>query len=231
MSTGTRVRPAWRRWRHSDKPSRFGSIRSRTVAGRPAPSAICRPASPSSTCSTLSPRASKSSAMFAAMSRWSSISNKRMGGGRKFDTEASHSTGSVRAAGQKREPSLDLCRKSMNHVNVTRLSNLSSMPRARCRAMEDCEASMATARMTGLFRRADAFEHAWCVRLNRSCQQRAIRQFFASVSWLGDGVFWYTLILLLPVVYGERGLYPAVRMAVVGFVGLALYKYLKTRLV
>jgi Membrane-associated phospholipid phosphatase len=90
---------------------------------------------------------------------------------------------------------------------------------------------MATARLTGLFRRADAFEHAWCVRLNRGCQQRAIRQFFAVVSRLGDGVFWYTLILLLPVVYGERGLYPAIRMAVVGFVGLALYKYLKTRLV
>jgi undecaprenyl-diphosphatase len=88
-----------------------------------------------------------------------------------------------------------------------------------------------TARIAGLFRRADAFEHAWCVRLNRSCRQREIREFFAVVSRLGDGVFWYTLVLLLPVVYGERGLYPAIRMAVVGLVGVAVYKYLKTRLV
>jgi undecaprenyl-diphosphatase len=90
---------------------------------------------------------------------------------------------------------------------------------------------MATARTAGIFRRVDAFEHAWCVRLNRGCQQRVVRDCFATVSRLGDGNFWYTLIVLLPVVYGERGLYPAIRMAVVGFVGLALYKYLKTRLV
>jgi undecaprenyl-diphosphatase len=58
-----------------------------------------------------------------------------------------------------------------------------------------------------------------------------VRDVFAMVSRLGDGVFWYTLVLLLPVIYGEAGVYPTARMALVGFLGLALYKYMKSRLV
>jgi undecaprenyl-diphosphatase len=81
------------------------------------------------------------------------------------------------------------------------------------------------------FRRVDAFEHAWCLRLNRGCNVRLVRGLFSTVSRLGDGIFWYTLILLLPVVFGEAGLMPALRMAIVGGSGLALYKYLKSRLV
>jgi undecaprenyl-diphosphatase len=86
-------------------------------------------------------------------------------------------------------------------------------------------------RTAQLFRRVDAFEHAWCLRLNRGCSQPAVRDTFAAISKLGDGMFWYGLILLLPVVYGETAIYPAVRMAMVGFIGVALYKYLKSRLV
>jgi undecaprenyl-diphosphatase len=82
-----------------------------------------------------------------------------------------------------------------------------------------------------LFRRIDAAEHGWCLRLNRGCHRAAVRRVFAVVSRLGDGVFWYALILLLPLIYGERALYPAARMAAVGFLGVALYKYLKGRLV
>lgn len=86
-------------------------------------------------------------------------------------------------------------------------------------------------RTAELFRRVDAFEHAWCLRLNRGCSQPAVRDIFTAISKLGDGMFWYGLILLLPVVYGETAIYPAVRMAMVGFIGVALYKYLKSRLV
>jgi undecaprenyl-diphosphatase len=82
-----------------------------------------------------------------------------------------------------------------------------------------------------LFRRIDKAEYAWCLRLNRSCQRRAVRNVFAAVSRLGDGIFWYALVLSLPLVYGEVALLPAMRMAVVGFTGVALYKYLKARLV
>ncbi len=86
-------------------------------------------------------------------------------------------------------------------------------------------------RTAELFRRVDAIEHAWCLRLNRGCSQPAVRDVFSAISKLGDGVFWYVLIVLLPVVYGETALYPALRMAAVGLIGLGLYKYLKSRLV
>jgi undecaprenyl-diphosphatase len=82
-----------------------------------------------------------------------------------------------------------------------------------------------------IFRRADLIEYAWCLRLNRTCSSPAVRDLFAAVSRLGDGTVWYALIILLPIVYGESALFPAVRMAVVGIIGLALYKVLKSRLV
>jgi undecaprenyl-diphosphatase len=93
------------------------------------------------------------------------------------------------------------------------------------------KSDMASVPSVDWFRRVDALEHAWCLRLNRGCNVRIVRGLFSTVSWLGDGIFWYTLILLLPVVFGEAGLMPALRMAIVGFAGLALYKYLKSRLV
>lgn len=91
---------------------------------------------------------------------------------------------------------------------------------------------MATAPVGTLFRRVDAFEYAWCLRLNRGCQQRRlVRELFAAVSKLGDGVFWYALVFLLPAIYGEPAVLPSVRMAIVGIIGVLLYKYLKSRLV
>jgi undecaprenyl-diphosphatase len=90
---------------------------------------------------------------------------------------------------------------------------------------------MSTVRTADIFRRADLIEYAWCLRLNRTCSSPAVRDLFAAVSRLGDGVFWYALIILLPIVYGEAALFPAIRMAVVGFVGVGLYKVLKSRLV
>lgn len=86
-------------------------------------------------------------------------------------------------------------------------------------------------RTASLFRRIDALEHAWCLRLNRGCALPAIRDIFAVVSRLGDGVFWYSLMALLPLIYGHAGLQVSLRMAAVGLIGLALYKYLKSRLI
>ncbi len=90
---------------------------------------------------------------------------------------------------------------------------------------------MASARTAQLFRRVDAYEHGWCLRLNRGCGRPAVRELFATISRLGDGLFWYSLVLSLPLIYGESAWMPALRMAVAGFTGLALYKYLKSRLV
>lgn len=90
---------------------------------------------------------------------------------------------------------------------------------------------MASARTEELFRRVDAMEYGWCLKLNRSCSSRHVRELFATVSRLGDGVFWYTLVLSLPLIYGMPALMPVLRMAIVGFTGLALYRFLKSRLV
>lgn len=91
--------------------------------------------------------------------------------------------------------------------------------------------SMRSMTTADLFRRVDAIEHGWCLRFNRSCNSPRIRGLFVTVSRLGDGIFWYALVLALPLIYGEAAWMPVLRMAVVGFSGLALYKYLKSRLV
>jgi undecaprenyl-diphosphatase len=90
---------------------------------------------------------------------------------------------------------------------------------------------MGASRAARLFQRVDAVEQRLCVSLNRGCQRRAVRDLFRLVSRLGDGVFWYALILLVPVFYGERGVRPAIQMAVVSITGVVIYKLLKKRLV
>lgn len=85
-------------------------------------------------------------------------------------------------------------------------------------------------RVMAWFHRADVAEYRLCLRMNGTCRVPGVRPMFAGISRLGDGVFWYTLMLFLPVAYGEAGLMPALRMALVGVVGLGLYKYLKKRL-
>src|ERR1044071_715378 len=90
---------------------------------------------------------------------------------------------------------------------------------------------MNTAHTADLFRRIDAIEYSWCLRLNRGCHRRLVRAGFACVSRLGDGVFWYVLMVLLPLLFGSPGAETSVRMAIVGVVGVVLYKWLKQRLV
>lgn len=86
-------------------------------------------------------------------------------------------------------------------------------------------------RPEGMFQRVDAFEQHLCRRLNRGCHRPAVRDLFRVVSRLGDGVFWYLVLLLVPVVYGEAGLVPAVQMLVMALVGIGVYKLLKSQLV
>jgi undecaprenyl-diphosphatase len=82
-----------------------------------------------------------------------------------------------------------------------------------------------------LFDRVDAYEQRWCLSLNRGCRWPEVRELFCIVSRLGDGVFWYTLMVLMTVVFGYEGLVCALRMVIVGLIGAALYKYLKAGLV
>ena len=85
-------------------------------------------------------------------------------------------------------------------------------------------------RSAEVFRRIDALEYAWCLRLNRGCHRDLLRKAFVVVSRLGDGAFWYAFAALLPVLYGEAGWRASLRMTAVGVSGVLLYKWLKERL-
>ena len=70
-------------------------------------------------------------------------------------------------------------------------------------------------------------EQEWCLSANRWGARRAVRTYFRAVSRLGNGAFWYALMLALVMVDGWRGLDTAARMAVVGGVSTLLYRRLK----
>jgi undecaprenyl-diphosphatase len=66
---------------------------------------------------------------------------------------------------------------------------------------------------------------------NRICHYFYPRKFFAIVSRLGDGVFWYALVAVLPVVYGSEALQASAHMLLTSLLGLVIYKALKSRTV
>ena len=82
----------------------------------------------------------------------------------------------------------------------------------------------------GLWKRFDNAEHSLCLRINRSSRHAPVRHFFAVISRLGDGVFWY-LLLLAFALSGPQGATVAAQMALTGIVGTTLYGQLKHRLV
>lgn len=75
--------------------------------------------------------------------------------------------------------------------------------------------------------RTIAFDRRVCVAANRWGTRRAVGVFFGTVSRLGNGMFWYALMLALAVMDGRRGLFAAAHMAVTGLTALWLYRVLK----
>src|SRR5580704_17515255 len=75
--------------------------------------------------------------------------------------------------------------------------------------------------------RVDAAEYGLTRTLNRGASFAIPRHVFRIASRLGDGIVWYLLIVLLPVLYGAAALRPAIVMALTGVLGLILYKLLK----
>jgi undecaprenyl-diphosphatase len=70
-------------------------------------------------------------------------------------------------------------------------------------------------------------ERRLCLAMNRWGARRALIRMFRLVSRLGDGVFWYALMLVLALFAGRRGLQAALHMACVGIVAALLYRTLK----
>ena len=90
---------------------------------------------------------------------------------------------------------------------------------------------MHAARTRQVFARFDAAEYKLCRQLNRGANVRSVRNVFAVASRLGDGLLWYVLMLMLPLLYGQEGIAPAVQMGVTSLFAIGLYKFLKHRLV
>jgi len=65
------------------------------------------------------------------------------------------------------------------------------------------------------------------MRANRAGGRLGVRRYFAAVSRLGDGVFWYALMSVLVLADGVDGLAASAHMALTGAVALVLYKRLK----
>lgn len=67
----------------------------------------------------------------------------------------------------------------------------------------------------------------WCLRANHLCARSGLLRYFAAVSRLGDGVFWYALMLAMVLADGLDGLAASAHLAVTGVIALTLYKLLK----
>lgn len=76
-------------------------------------------------------------------------------------------------------------------------------------------------------RRFGEIDLSLCILFNRHVRRHAVRRLFAVVSRLGNGVFWYALMAVLPLLYGTTGLTAALHMSAVGLAGVLLYKGLK----
>jgi undecaprenyl-diphosphatase len=68
-----------------------------------------------------------------------------------------------------------------------------------------------------------------CIQFNRIGAYRGAGLFFTAVSRLGNGVFWYSLMLVLPALYGQPGWQASLHMVLAGLPALAIYKYLKKK--
>ena len=82
-----------------------------------------------------------------------------------------------------------------------------------------------------MFHKLDSWDIAGCLYLNHYCKKSVINNFFAIISRLGDGVFWYSFIVMLPILYGKSGFHVSLMMTISGLICVSLYKQLKKRLV
>jgi undecaprenyl-diphosphatase len=82
-------------------------------------------------------------------------------------------------------------------------------------------------RLDGTLERIQRWDARWCERSNRWLHVRGQLPLFRATSWLGDGVFWYALMLALLLPDPRANALPVLHMAFVGAVCTAAYKMVK----
>ena len=86
---------------------------------------------------------------------------------------------------------------------------------------------MRNIRHFSLIRQFSDIDLAVSLFFNRGCQFSFVGKFFAGVSRIGDGIFWYALMFALPVVYGTQALQTSLHMLLTAALGLIIYKAVK----
>ena len=82
-------------------------------------------------------------------------------------------------------------------------------------------------RLDGTLETIRRWDERTCARLNRAIRVRALLHLFRAVSWLGNGIFWYALMLALLLAYGADAALPVLHMVWVGLLCTFLYRLLK----
>ncbi len=73
------------------------------------------------------------------------------------------------------------------------------------------------------------WDETWCLRFNRASTHPWIRKSFRLISRLGDGIFWYGLMIALLVGYQSTALFAVLHMITVGLICTVIYKWLKRK--
>jgi undecaprenyl-diphosphatase len=89
---------------------------------------------------------------------------------------------------------------------------------------------MRTLTWPAAFARLDDMEVRLCLPVNAISRFLPVRRYFAAVSRLGDGLAWYTLLALLPLVLGPAAFPGAIHMGLTALAGVGIYRGLKERL-
>ena len=82
-------------------------------------------------------------------------------------------------------------------------------------------------RLDGTLQFIQRWDERACARMNRAIRFRGLLHLFRAISWLGDGIFWYALMLALLVARGTQAVIPVLHMAVAGLACTFLYRLLK----
>jgi undecaprenyl-diphosphatase len=82
-------------------------------------------------------------------------------------------------------------------------------------------------RLDGTLHALQRWDERTCARFNRAIRVRWLLVAFRAVSWLGDGLFWYGLMLALLLARGAEAALPVLHMAAVGIACTLLYRLLK----
>ena len=81
-------------------------------------------------------------------------------------------------------------------------------------------------RLAPTLERIQHWDERLCIRLNRASRVRPLLAAMREISWLGNGVFWYALMLAL-LVFATDALNPVLHMICVGLTCTLVYKLLK----